>query len=348
MPHWSSPLILLQTSEIVVFSDHVNFGIILWEFLSFLKFDVGVLLKRRRLKLAFVLYLTCRLFPVLQTSLALYGLDIHNPTQKHISCKGLIVVTNVRDDYSSDHVLLSFRLQFSNLLGMFYDIILIRIATHANPIALWDTSRLVVAAAAIVILGSLGTSLRVIALVDAIPDPLPIFEGEGCYIINTKPIWATYTAFLVTEILTVSLTLSGLYRYKQRCNGTNALWKMLYHHGVFWVLLGIIVDVPTLVLLILDLNPALARLPNTIFTAAMDLFLVTPGLMTMYASSTDLRIHPNVQKPLQDGAGAIDYLGPIDVSAPHLLRPIVFFALGDTLVHGMSYLFPLLADPDTR
>ncbi|KAI0032366.1 hypothetical protein K488DRAFT_85909 [Vararia minispora EC-137] len=159
------------------------------------------------------------------------ALDTYNPIRKHISCRGIVISTFV----DVRNTVLSF---------LFF--------SHATSIALWGRRRIVVASVALVLLGSLGISIRVLAQMDGIPNPLVL--GQGCFVINDKLLWTSYTAFLVTELLTFLLTWAGLYRYKFYLGGTCSLWGLLYQHGVFWIVLAVIVDVPALVFLGMNMN----------------------------------------------------------------------------------------------
>jgi hypothetical protein len=77
----------------------------------------------------------------------------------------------------------------------------------------------------------------------SIPNPLL----PGCFIVNPGPILIVYITFLVTEIVTMALALSGLYRYRQILGGSSSLWNTLYHHGLLWLFMAILVDVPVIV-----------------------------------------------------------------------------------------------------
>ncbi|KAI0032365.1 hypothetical protein K488DRAFT_85908 [Vararia minispora EC-137] len=231
MPDWSSAPILLRAASALAYSYHTYLGVILWELVLHLKFDLDILFGSEPRKWTFWLYLACRLLPFLDASMFAFAADIHNPIQKHISCQSIIASM-------STFGILSLLASSSLML--------------LRAIALWDGNRVIVVLVALVLFGSLGTSIRALVLMDGIPDPL--LPGEGCFMINDQALWTSYAAFLVTEVLTFFLTVTGLYRFKLRFGGTSGLWKLLYQHGLFWVVLAMLVDVPSLVLLGLDLN----------------------------------------------------------------------------------------------
>ncbi|KAI0322967.1 hypothetical protein OF83DRAFT_1089991 [Amylostereum chailletii] len=69
------------------------------------------------------------------------------------------------------------------------------------------------------------------------------------------------------------MMLSGLLRW--RTTGTySEIWRMLYRHGLVWLLLAIITEVPVLLLLGLDLNQP------------MDLVFTTPASKISIGNST--------------------------------------------------------------
>jgi hypothetical protein len=45
----------------------------------------------------------------------------------------------------------------------------------------------------------------------------------------------------------MAVTISGLYRYRQLLGGTSGLWNTLYQHGLLWLLMAILADVPAIV-----------------------------------------------------------------------------------------------------
>ncbi|KAI0318217.1 hypothetical protein OF83DRAFT_1083058 [Amylostereum chailletii] len=58
--------------------------------------------------------------------------------------------------------------------------------------------------------------------------------------------------YLITEVSLLSLMLVGLVR--ARTTRSTGLWEMLYHQGWIWLLLALVAEVPTLVLIALNLN----------------------------------------------------------------------------------------------
>jgi hypothetical protein len=46
---------------------------------------------------------------------------------------------------------------------------------------------------------------------------------------------------------TMAVTLSGLYRYRQRLGGTSNIWDTLYQHGLLWLSMAMFAGVPNIV-----------------------------------------------------------------------------------------------------
>jgi len=136
-------------------------------------------------------------------------------------------------------------------------------------IAIWK-DKLVVALVLAVWLADASILIHGVTQIHAKWVPLSLACGPP----NTQSTKLAITTMPVTDITLLVIMLVGLLRLRHRGGGKFNLGRLLWKQGVIYLLVATIAEIPPVVSIYLDLNPA------------FDLMFLTPSLITMSIAAT--------------------------------------------------------------
>ncbi|KAI0259245.1 hypothetical protein BC834DRAFT_974416 [Gloeopeniophorella convolvens] len=225
MVNWQDPARVAADYLAFIKLIHVMAGILIWDFVVNLPFDMSVFTKKRKLRWTFMLYLGCRWWPILCITVILVGMDVGHK----INCVGWVVSV----------------FTFAYLSFIFASALIVLRIT-----AIWDRNKFAVGLASAAWLASTGSYLQSVAR--AVFNP----QGAFCAVLNTDESKVNILVTVATDITLLGLMLGGLLRWtgERRACG---IWRLLYNQGLVWLVVVTLSEVPTAVLIILDLNDPL-------------------------------------------------------------------------------------------
>ncbi|KAI0063375.1 hypothetical protein BV25DRAFT_1915285 [Artomyces pyxidatus] len=241
MTDWRSPHTLASTFLTLVKFVHVLDGLYIWEYVTTFQMEWEVISRQRPWRWSYLLYFGCRLATLAAVSTELAGFNI--TTQ--FDCRGWLTTLLV----------------FS-YLGFALDSLLI----VSRSVAIWKHRTDV----AILLFGVWMTNVAFliygITQVDADWDP----ESDACAILRTSRNRANVLATLLTDVVLLVVMFVGILQMPS----DTSLWKLLHRHGIVWIALATIAEVPPTTFLFLNLNDA------------MNLMFQTPALVVMTIGAT--------------------------------------------------------------
>ncbi|KAI0038953.1 hypothetical protein FA95DRAFT_1684453 [Auriscalpium vulgare] len=257
MKNWKDPSVILSTEQAFVRLSHVVLGLILWEIVTTCDYDIDVLRGRRRYLPTFWIYFTCRL------SMAVSLIILVIP-------KDVVGVRNCTALGASIYV-------FGYLsLAMASSLILLRI------FAVWQRQLAVVAVSSVLWASSIALNVRYIVILrseyvpelgECIESPRPIINNIG---------------IIGSDLGLLAIMLVGILRHHKDMSsaprGFGGLWSLLWHQGVIWLVMAAMVEVPTLVFIILNLND-----PWDVMFEIVTLATLSISATRMYRVLTDYR-----------------------------------------------------------
>ncbi|KAI0318218.1 hypothetical protein OF83DRAFT_1117248 [Amylostereum chailletii] len=226
---------------------YVLTGIASWEFIANASFDWERLTGQRRRRWTFWVYFLGRISPVIALCFFISS-DLAEPTQ----CEGFMV---------------------SGLLFVMISFVSSSFIILLRTIAIWESNRLILVVGAVIWLANFPITMYEFKYVRGVPQPSVV----GCIISNTEHLLTDFVSFLVTEFTLLTLTLVGLLR----THSTNSvgLWRTLYRQGWAWLFLSLLAEVPTVILLSLNIDGIL-----NMVLGAPSMLIMTTGATRMYRS----------------------------------------------------------------
>ncbi|KAI0041235.1 hypothetical protein FA95DRAFT_714509 [Auriscalpium vulgare] len=226
---WKEPDMILKSSFALTKLSHVFAGIVFWQFVSNLDFDYSMLTGKRRQRWTFWVYLSSRLACI---GIVISSLIMIN-SRRPVNCQALII---------SLETLQAVAYALSLLLAML------------RVVAIWDRLLPVIALCAIAWLTSVAFWIRIVAMVHLSPIP-PFSSVAGasmCFITSSPPFLPLSIVTLFIYFVLLAGMIGGLARKPHL--GSVGIWKLLYRQGLAWLALATIAELPTLVLLCINLN----------------------------------------------------------------------------------------------
>jgi len=208
---------------------HFIDGVKFWYFFSNLDFDWMLVHRRPSLTWPALIYLANRLTSVSCVVSTLTGLNVSS----QINCQAWI---------STAFLFPLLELELALLL------IVVRV------VAIWKCSSIIIGLNIIALATHSGVSLHLLTGIRAIWDRGPDYKGcivgvPRMHLVSMSIATITFYAFLLTAMLV------GLLRQRQA--RSFGVWKMLCQQGWVWFALAVAAEVPTLTLVLLNINPAL-------------------------------------------------------------------------------------------
>jgi len=221
---------------------HFFDGIKVWYFLSNLDFDWTLLHSRPTQRWPSIVYLASRFTSIACVVSFLVGLNITS----RINCQAWI---------STAFAFPLLELELALIL------IVIRV------IAIWKCSYTIISLTATALCVHSGVSLYMLTGIHSFWDPGPNYQG--CVISSpwTRLLVMSITTIVLYAFLLVAM-LAGLLRYRPA--RSFRLWHMLQQQGWIWFALAVAAEVPTLILVLLNINPSinlLLQIPRVVIAS---------------------------------------------------------------------------------
>jgi len=258
---------------------HFNDGVKFWYLLSNLDFDWMLVHRKPSLTWPSLIYLANRLAAVGCIVSTMVGLNVSS----QINCQAWITMA---------FLFPLLELEFALLL------IVVRV------VAIWKRSNIIVSLNIIALATHSGVSLHLLTGIRSIWDSGPDYKGciigvPRMHLVSMSIATIMFYAFLLTAMFV------GLLRQRQA--GSFGLWKMLSQQGWVWFALAVAAEVPTLTLVLLNIDPAL----NLLFQVPR-VVIASIGTTTMFRmlynysgrrpGESGVRI--NVLRPVTDSSTA--------------------------------------------
>ncbi|KAN0130502.1 hypothetical protein V8E53_011588 [Lactarius tabidus] len=258
MVNWQDPALLLQDYLDLTKLLHAVGGLYIWETVFSAGFELNVLRGKQRYRWTIWIYLGTR-YSCLLMFITFFILNHAG----HVLCKPLVLMNSALDIISW---------AFASL------IIVLRI------IAIWDRNWLVSSISFSVWSAAFGLGIRSLWMVGAQYDPI----SEVCFPLHTHNLMASGISVPAADTILLLLMFVGLLRRAHGCKV--GIWSVLYKQCIMWMIVAALVEIPSLVFIILNLNDAWnAMFPTaavailSIFAARMYRSLCEQGSLTEYS-----------------------------------------------------------------
>jgi len=227
---------------------HFIDGVKVWYFLSNLDFDWILLRSRPTQKWPSMVYLASRFASIACVVSFLTGLNI----TARINCQPWITTAFVFPLLELELALL---------------LIVIRV------IAIWECSNTIISLTTAALSVHSGVSLYLLSGIHSIYDPGPRYIGCVVYAPRPRLIMMSITTIVLYAFLLVAMLL-GLLRYRRA--RSFRLWHMLRRQGWIWFALAVAAELPTLLLVLLNINPSynlLLQIPRVVIASIGTTFM---------------------------------------------------------------------------
>ncbi|KAH8986439.1 hypothetical protein EDB86DRAFT_2832725 [Lactarius hatsudake] len=225
---------------------HFIDGVKVWYFVSNLDFDWKILTSRPAMKWPSLVYLASRFTSIACVVSFLIGLNV---TSNSINCQAWI---------STAFAFPLIELELAMVL------IVIRV------IAIWDCSITSISLTITALSVHSGVALYLLTGIPQIRsfwDPGPNYKGCVVYAPRTRLIMMSVASIVIYAFLLVAM-LVGLMRYRRA--RSFRLWHMLRQQGWIWFALAVAAELPTLVLVLWNINPSinlLLQIPRVVIAS---------------------------------------------------------------------------------
>ncbi|KAN0132446.1 hypothetical protein V8E53_009872 [Lactarius tabidus] len=258
MVNWQVPALLMQDYLDLTKLLHAVGGLYIWETVFSAGFEVNVLRGKQPYRWTIWIYLGTR-YSCLLMFITFFILNHAG----HVLCKPLVLMNSALDIISW---------AFASL------IIVLRV------IAIWDRNWLVSSISFSVWSAAFGLGIRSLWMVGAQYDPI----SEVCFPLHTHNLMASGISVPAADTILLVLMFVGLLRRAHGCKV--GIWSVLYKQCIMWMIVAALVEIPSLVFIILNLNDAWnAMFPTaavailSIFAARMYRSLCEQGSLTEYS-----------------------------------------------------------------
>jgi len=266
MVNFHDPRLLFpEILALVKFYDAVC-GVYIWEFVSNLHYEWGVIRGNHPHRWTIWIYVITRFATLMAVIMALVDFNIASP----ISSSGCQVVTSLGFTFAY------MAFSFSSLL------IVLRI------IAIWSKNKLIV---------GLATGVWVITasiLIHGLTQIRSSWDSEviNCSLPNVKSNRPAIISVLASDIVLLVIMFIGLLRLWHRGEDALGLVRLLWKQGVIYLLVVTAADIPAVAFICLDLNEA------------FDLMFLMPGLVTTSIATT--RMYRSLIEGFSDNTKDLD------------------------------------------
>ncbi|KAN0112040.1 hypothetical protein V8E52_007957 [Russula decolorans] len=215
-------------------------GIYIWEFVTNLHYEWAIIRGYQTYRWTIWIYFTARWATLANVILVL----IHLNVTSQINCQAWVWA-------SWGFSLLS--------LGSGSLLLVLRI------LAIWNRNKGIVAIVAIICVANVSLLLLIVIRIHSVWEP----AANSCIITNIEVCQIAMVSGFVTDTLLLLIMLAGLLRLRHRVGGSYELWHLLWKQGVAWFVVAAVAELPTVVLMSLNVNEVLDTIfwfPSTVMT----------------------------------------------------------------------------------
>ncbi|KAI9429017.1 hypothetical protein H4582DRAFT_1089530 [Lactarius indigo] len=244
MVDWNSPQTILANSLTLVKLIHVVDGIYIWEYFTTLWFEWEVLVtKRRPWRSTMLIYIATRFTALAGVCTELVGF-------------------NLTHQYNCQAWLLSLYITVYPAFALNSLLILLR------TIAIWERRVIISVALTAVWLTNVAFLIHGVTVAKGVWLPLQ----NACFVAESQKAKLNVLVSTATDLILLLAMIIGVLRLES----DSSIWRMLYRHGIVWIVLATVGLVPPTVFLFLNLNEP------------MNLMFQTPALVIMTICATRL------------------------------------------------------------
>ncbi|VDB84996.1 unnamed protein product [Peniophora sp. CBMAI 1063] len=248
----------------------VVIGIYIHELIYSMSFDMGLFSRREEEERSLMAkcvkagYLSCRYCALISAIAELYV--VFRAGRGSLACGALMKLSAVQCFHLHAEVPTSHTILYQGAAAISSTCCSALIAVRAAAVWAWDTR--IVTLVAISCLAAFGTDLHISFSLSSSYDT----EHGFCTLIGEHSNLPNMFTLLLCDTVLLACLLTGLYRWHQPTKGAHGfrLWSVLWNQGVLYLALASVTEVPALVFLFLNLNPAM----NVIFTRPLTVILV--------------------------------------------------------------------------
>ncbi|KAH9967689.1 hypothetical protein BJV74DRAFT_868934 [Russula compacta] len=233
MVNFHDPVVTLKDNLAVIKLWHVVYGLYIWEYVTTLDFEWNVLRGHRPFRWTIVVYSLTRVSTLISVALSIVGFDGGSRTQHE--CQAVIT---------------------SQILFAYLGLAAASLLIVLRIVAIWDRNFTPVAIAATIWIINVSFLVHGISQLRGGWEPI---EGI-CMALNIESTKPNIIVTLITDITLLTVMLLGLLRIRSDGGGRFGLGGLLWRQGVIWILLASIAELPTAVLICLNLNDPLKSL----------------------------------------------------------------------------------------
>ncbi|KAH8978880.1 hypothetical protein EDB86DRAFT_3089888 [Lactarius hatsudake] len=244
MVDWNSPQTLLSNSLTLVKLLHVVDGIYIWEYFITLWFEWEVFTQRRQWRWTMLIYFATRLTALAGVCTELVGFNL--TTRFNCQAWLLAVLITVYPAFALNSLLILLR-----------------------TIAIWERKLIISVALTAVWLTNVAFLIHGITLADSVWLPLQ----NACFVVDSQKSKLNVLVSTITDLVLLLAMIIGVLRLES----DSSIWRMLYRHGIVWIVLATIGLVPPTIFLFLNLNCDAS--PDL---EPMNLMFQTPALVVMF------------------------------------------------------------------
>ncbi|KAH9967687.1 hypothetical protein BJV74DRAFT_799492 [Russula compacta] len=208
--------VLTQDGSVVVKLWHALSGLYIWELLTTLDYELSVIWGRKPYRWTIWIYSFTRAVTLVTVTLGILFMDIKTP----LNCQ------------------------------LWVSLILDQALIEAVSIAIWDKHEVVMVTA----ISIWGINVGFLVLSAARFRDTWVSEQLACEPLNTSNSKVNLIFMVATDIALLFIMLIGLLRLRRRGGGRMSLTHLLWKQRVIWLLVAILAEVPSAVLVILNLN----------------------------------------------------------------------------------------------
>ncbi|KAJ7573485.1 hypothetical protein C8J56DRAFT_510385 [Mycena floridula] len=233
MTDWNSPETLLSNADSFNKFIHSLFGILAWEWLITLDFDLAFVLGKRNFRWPMLFYFYGRY--------AMLGGLI-----------GFVFILDVKHEINCQAAYITLQVLGNTALGV------ASVNLSIRTIAVWGHNRYVIATLVTLILGHFGIILRSIFNAKS-----TWVEGAGCVTSSTEGtiFAAMYIYAMVLDFIILALTAYKL-GYQDRKRHRTALSSLLFRDGLFYFVIAFLANLVAAVFSLMNLNPVMALIAD--------------------------------------------------------------------------------------
>ncbi|KAH9177944.1 hypothetical protein EDB89DRAFT_1294415 [Lactarius sanguifluus] len=244
MVDWNSPQTFFANSLTLVKLIHIFDGIYIWEYFTTLWFEWEVLVtKKRQWRWTMLIYIGTRLTALAGVCTELVGFNLTT----RFNCQAWLL---------SVYITCYPAFALNSLL------ILLR------TIAIWERKLIMSVALTAVWLTNVAFLIHGVTLARGVWLPL----ANACFVVDSHKARLNVLMSTVTDLILLFAMIIGVLRLQS----DSSTWRMLYRHGIVWILLATVGLVPPTIFLFLNLNEP------------MNIMFQTPAMVIMTICATRL------------------------------------------------------------